>query len=59
MRSKEVNGMVVTPLTMEETRVTIKGERTGNFVTISLADEDRGLMLQVDYNDIKKLVDKL
>lgn len=63
MKAKTVKGMIVTPLTMEISDVTIRAEKTGkmkgvkdNFMTLSLADEKRGIMLQVNYEDIKELV---
>ncbi len=63
MKAKTVKGMIVTPLTMEVGDVTIRVEKTGkikglknNFMTLSLADEKRGIMLQVNYEDIKELV---
>lgn len=63
MNAKTVKGMIVTPLTMEISDVTIRAEKTGkikgvkdNFATLSLADDKRGIMLQVNYEDIKELV---
>lgn len=63
MRAKTVKGMIVTPLTMEISDVTIRAEKTGkikgikdNFATLSLADDKRGIMLQVNYEDIKELI---
>ncbi len=63
MRAKTVKGMIVTPLTMEMGDVTIRVEKTGkikgvkdNFTTLSLADDKRGIMLQVNYEDIKELI---
>lgn len=63
MNAKTVKDMIVTPLTMEVGDVTIRAEKTGkikgvkdNFMTLSLADDKRGIMLQVNYEDIKELV---
>lgn len=63
MNAKTVKGMIVTPLTMEVGDVTIRVEKTGkikglkdNFMSLSLADDKRGIMLQVNYEDIKELV---
>lgn len=74
MRAKTVKGIIITPLTMEmgevtiraESTVKIKGVKTGkvkgvkdNFTTVSLADEKRGIMIQVNLADIKKLIKEL
>lgn len=63
MRAKTVKGMIITPLALEMGEVTIRAEKTGkikgmkeNFTTISLSDEKRGIMLQVNYKDIKELI---
>lgn len=63
MKAKTVKGMITTPLTMELAEITIRAERTGkikgvkdNFATLSLADDKRGIMLQVNYEDIKELI---
>lgn len=36
--------------------ITIRTERTGDYVSVSLADEKRGVLMQVSYRDIEKLV---
>lgn len=41
MKTKIVNGMVCTPNTFEPAKVTIRGEKTGDFITVSLADDKR------------------
>ena len=63
MKAKTVKGMIITPLAMEMGDVTIRAEKTGkikgvkdNFATLSLADDKRGIMLQVNYEDIKELI---
>lgn len=63
MKAKTIKGMIVTPLAMEVGDVTIRVEKTGkikgikdNFMTLSLADDKRGIMLEVNYEDIKELV---
>lgn len=63
MRAKTVKGMITTPLAMEMGDITIRAEKTGkikgmkdNFTTISLSDDKRGIMLQVNYEDIKELI---
>ena len=62
MKSKTVKGMIITQLTMEMGDVTIRVEKTkikgikDNFATLSLADDKRGVMLQVNYEDIKELI---
>lgn len=63
MKAKIVKGIIVTPLSMEISDITIRVEKTGkikgvkdNFATLSLADDKRDLMLQVNYEDIKELI---
>jgi hypothetical protein len=63
MRAKTVKGVIVTPLDTKISKVTIRVEKTGkikgvkdNFVTLSLADDERGIMLQVNYEDIRELI---
>lgn len=66
MRAKTVKGMIITPLKMEMGEVTIRAEKAGkikgmkdDFTTVSLADEKRGIMIQVNFADIKKLIKEL
>lgn len=68
MRVKKVKGMIstLTPLHMELSNVIIRVEKTEkikgkkvNFTTVSLEDEKRGIMIQVNYDDIKKLIKEL
>lgn len=63
MKAKTVKGMITTPLAMEMGDITIRAEKTGkikgmkdNFTTISLSDGKRGIMLLVNYEDIKELI---
>lgn len=56
MKSKTVKGMVVTRLGVEFKKVTIRSERTGAFTTLSLADDDKQILLEVNYKDIKDVV---
>lgn len=63
MRAKTVKGMIATPLTIEMGDVTIRAEQTGkikgikdNFTSVSLTDDKRGIMIQVNYDDIKNLI---
>lgn len=56
MKAKEVNGVICTPICLEEIKVTIRAEKTGNFTTVSLADDKRGISIQVPYNEIRKVV---
>lgn len=63
MKAKIVKGIIVTPLSMEISDITIRVEKTDkikgvkdNFATLSLADDKRDLMLQVNYEDIKELI---
>lgn len=41
------------------TNVTIRAEKTNNLTTLSLADDTRGVLIEVDYKDIEKLVKRL
>ena len=56
MKSKEVNGMICTPIAIEGRKITIRAEKTGNLITVSLADDSRGILIQVPYSDIQKVV---
>ena len=56
MKLGRTMGIVSTSLGTGYTQVTIRAERTDNFVTVSLADESRELFLQVPYDEIKKVV---
>ena len=60
MNAKTVKGVIVTPYTMIVDDITIRAEGTRkgekNFITVSLSDDKRGVMLQVNYEDIKELV---
>lgn len=56
MKSKTVKGMVATRLGVELKKVTIRAERTGAFTTLSLADDDKQILLEVNYKDIKDVV---
>lgn len=63
MKAKTVKGIIVTPSSMGMDDVTITVEKTGkikgmkdNFTTLSLADDKRGILFQVNYDDIKELI---
>lgn len=56
MKSKTVKGMVATRLGVELKKVTIRAERTGAFTTLSLADDDKQILLEVNYKDIKDVI---
>jgi hypothetical protein len=56
MKAKKVNGIVCTPKTFKPTKVTIRAEKTGDFITVSLADDKEGVLLQVPYSEIRKVV---
>ena len=59
MKEKTTKGMIlksnkqVLPMYGE---VTIRAEKTGNLTTLSLADDRAGIMLQVNYNDVKDVI---
>lgn len=63
MQLRKTKGMIVTPMIMVMDDITIRAEGTRrkgkDFITVSLADDKRGVMLQVNYDDIKALVDNL
>ena len=56
MKYKEVNGIICTPTDFKPDKVVIRAEKTGDFITVSLADEKRGILLQVPYSEIRKVV---
>jgi len=56
MKSKTVKGMITTKIGMEIKDITIRAERTGAFTTLSLADDDKQILLEVNYKDIKDVV---
>lgn len=39
------------------TKVTIRAEKINTVTVVSLADDDIGIMLEVDYSELKKLVE--
>ncbi len=54
MKAITTKGMSITKLGMNYTEIVVRAEKTGNFTTVSLADEDRNIMLQVPYEAIKE-----
>ena len=56
MTLDRTTGVVTTRLGTGFTQVTIRAERTDSFVTVSLADESREIMIQVPYDKIKSVV---
>ena len=56
MKLDTTTGIVTTRLGTGYTQVTIRAERTDDFVTVSLADESRGIMIQVPYDKVKAVV---
>ena len=60
MKIKITNGVVTTPLTMDMAKITIRAERTNRagkaFTSVSLADDNKGILISVNYEDIKELV---
>ena len=63
MKAKTVKGAIVTPSSFRMDDVTIRVEKTGkikgvqdDFASLSLADDKKGIMLQVKYEDIKELL---
>lgn len=56
MKLDTTTGIVTTRLGTGLAQVTIRAERTEDFVTVSLADESRGIMIQVPYDKVKAVV---
>lgn len=59
MECSKVIGMIADNNKIGFTNVTIRAEKTKNLTTLSLADEKRGVLIEVDYKDIEKLVKRL
>lgn len=60
MKAKTVNGLkVVGGLLPMPTELTIRAEKTGNLTTLSIADDKVGLMLHVNYDDVKDVIKRL
>lgn len=59
MKSKTVKGMIATKIGIELKDITIRAERTGAFTTLSLADDNKQILLQVNYKDIKDVISGL
>ena len=54
MKAITTKGMSITRLGMNVANIVVRAEKTGDFTTVSLADEDRNIMLQVPYEAIKE-----
>ena len=54
MKAVTTKGMSITRLGMNVANIVVRAEKTGDFTTVSLADEDRNIMLQVPYEAIKE-----
>ena len=59
MKYKVTNGIISTPISFMPTDITIRAEKTDKLTTVSLADDKLGIMIQVNYKDIKELVKRL
>lgn len=65
MKAKTVNGFLMNEQTIlpRSTEITIRVEKTAfkgqELTTLSLADDKRGIMLQVNYDDVKELMKRL
>lgn len=59
MECSKVIGMISDNNKIGFTNVTIRAEKTNNLTTLSLADDTRGVLIEVDYKDIEKLVKRL
>ena len=54
MKAVTTKGISITKLGMNVANIVVRAERTGDFTTVSLADEDKNIMLQVPYDAIKE-----
>lgn len=59
MKSSMTKGMVFNKSKVNLSNVTVRAESTKGSTTVSLADERQGIMIQVNYDTIKKLVESL
>jgi len=56
MVAKKTQGMVSTRMGAHFTSVTIRAEKTQEFVSLSLGDDSREILIQVPYSDVKAVI---
>ena len=63
MKAKTVKGTIATPMYFKPTDITIRADKTrtsnktdNGLITLSLADDKAGIMIEVKYKDIERLV---
>lgn len=59
MKARNANGIVIKDGKLSIKTLSIRAEKTNNFITLSLADDIDDVMIQVNYKDIKKVVEAL
>lgn len=59
MKARNANGIVIKDGNLSIKTLSIRAEKTNNFITVSLADDIGDVMIQVNYKDIKKVVEAL
>lgn len=59
MKTTNATGIVIKDGKLSIKAITIGVEKTNNFITLSLADDIDDVMIQVNYKDIKKVVEAL
>ena len=57
MKQALTTGLYITSRKMKQTVVTVRTERTGNFCTLSLADDDEQVMIELAISpEIKRIL---
>lgn len=59
MKTTNATGIVIKDGKLSIKTLSIRAEKTNNFITLSLADDIDDVMIQVNYKDIKKVVEAL
>lgn len=59
MKARNANGIVIKDGNLSIKTLNIRAEKTNDFITVSLADDIGDVMIQVNYKDIKKVVEAL
>lgn len=62
MKIAQAGGFVFTPITVipKATPITVRTETTGDFSTLSLADDDKGYMVQVAVTpEVKRILKQI
>lgn len=59
MKARNANGIVIKDGNLSIKTLSIRAEKTNDFITVSLADDIGDVMIQVNYKDIKKVVEAL